>query len=150
MTAEIKPDCVYFFATCLVDLFYPQAGLAGMALLEREGVKVNPESAFDRAAGVDPWAMGGTINEFDCVCPDGETYTGKRYERAADNEVDDLHRDVYATVQTRIQEDPSETGSLIRYITVSRHLERIADHATNIAEDVLYTVEGKILRHRLK
>ncbi|MEJ2693927.1 MAG: (Fe-S)-binding protein [Candidatus Thiodiazotropha sp.] len=40
MTAEIKPDCVYFFATCLVDLFYPQAGLAGMALLEREGVKV--------------------------------------------------------------------------------------------------------------
>jgi L-lactate dehydrogenase complex protein LldE len=40
VTAETKPDCVYFFATCLVDLFYPQAGLAGVSLLEREGVKV--------------------------------------------------------------------------------------------------------------
>lgn len=35
-----KPEAVYFFGTCLVDLFYPEAGLAGMALLKREGVKV--------------------------------------------------------------------------------------------------------------
>ena len=35
-----KPNSVYFFGTCLVDLFYPEAGLAGMALLEREGVEV--------------------------------------------------------------------------------------------------------------
>jgi phosphate transport system protein len=68
---------------------------------------------------------------------------------AADEEVDELHRSVYARVQERIQADPSEAGALIRYITISRHLERIADHATNIAEDVLYTVEGKILRHTI-
>ncbi|MEW8351188.1 MAG: (Fe-S)-binding protein [Candidatus Thiodiazotropha taylori] len=35
-----KPDRVYFFGTCLIDLLYPKAGLAGMALIEREGVKV--------------------------------------------------------------------------------------------------------------
>ena len=35
-----KPDSVYFFGTCLVDLFYPEAGLAGMQLIEREGVHV--------------------------------------------------------------------------------------------------------------
>lgn len=35
-----KPAAVYFFATCLVDLFYPEAGLAGMQLIRREGVRV--------------------------------------------------------------------------------------------------------------
>lgn len=36
----MKPDSVYFFGTCLIDLFYPKAGLAGMALLRREGLRV--------------------------------------------------------------------------------------------------------------
>ena len=35
-----KPDSIYFFGTCLVDLFYPEAGLAGMQLIEDEGVRV--------------------------------------------------------------------------------------------------------------
>ncbi len=35
-----KPDAVYFFATCLVDLMYPRVGLAGMQLISREGVEV--------------------------------------------------------------------------------------------------------------
>jgi L-lactate dehydrogenase complex protein LldE len=38
--SEKRPEGVYFYATCLVDLFYPQVGLAGMALLKREGLKV--------------------------------------------------------------------------------------------------------------
>ena len=33
-----KPDKVYFFGTCLIDLFYPEAGMAGIRLLEREGI----------------------------------------------------------------------------------------------------------------
>lgn len=40
MSSAPPPDSIYFFATCLVDLFYPQAGLAGMALLKREGLSV--------------------------------------------------------------------------------------------------------------
>ncbi len=35
-----RPDAVYFFGTCLIDLFYPEAGLAGMHLLQREGIRV--------------------------------------------------------------------------------------------------------------
>jgi phosphate transport system protein len=38
--------------------------------------------------------------------------------------------------------------SLIHYLSTSRHLERIADHATNIAEDVIYMVSGEIVRHK--
>ena len=40
MQKATRPDTVYFFGTCLVDLFYPQAGMAGMELLTREGIRV--------------------------------------------------------------------------------------------------------------
>jgi phosphate transport system protein len=66
---------------------------------------------------------------------------------AADTEVDNLHRDVYRRVQDGIMADPSRTPAYIPVLTIARHLERIADHATNIAEDVIYTVEGEISRH---
>jgi phosphate transport system protein len=66
---------------------------------------------------------------------------------AADDEVDSLHRKQYALITTEIQNDPSKTEMLIHYLSVSRYLERIADHATNIAEDVVYLVAGDIVRH---
>jgi phosphate uptake regulator len=51
------------------------------------------------------------------------------------------------TVSERIKEDPEYTYVLLQYIYISRRLERIADHATNIAEDVIYLVRGDIVRH---
>ena len=66
----------------------------------------------------------------------------------ADDEVDDLNRDAYTQVYRLIKEQPENVEILINYISVSRHLERIADYATNIAEDVIYLVEGKIIRHQ--
>ena len=66
---------------------------------------------------------------------------------AADDAVDNLHRETYGTIKTEIQKDPSRTDVLIHHLSVSRYLERIADHATNIAEDVIYLVEGDIVRH---
>ena len=68
---------------------------------------------------------------------------------AADDEVDAINRQMYQQVKDG---DPQESRSwiepLIHMLSVSRHLERIADHATNIAEDVIYMVEGEIVRHR--
>ncbi len=64
-----------------------------------------------------------------------------------DEEVDTLKKDVYDVVKRRIQEDPKRTGYLINLLLISRHLERIADHATNIAEEVIYLIEGNIARH---
>ena len=66
----------------------------------------------------------------------------------ADDEVDELNRDVYTQVYRLIKEQPDNVEILINYVSVSRHLERIADYATNIAEDVIYLVEGKIIRHQ--
>ncbi len=67
---------------------------------------------------------------------------------AADDEVDAINREMYNQVKASIQSHPEWLQSLIHLLSVSRHLERIADHATNIAEDVIYMVEGKIVRHR--
>lgn len=68
--------------------------------------------------------------------------------RITDDEVDDLHRATYGEVERRMKADSSHVYELVNCLTISRHLERIADHATNIAEDVLYMVRGEIQRHR--
>ncbi|MBN2380209.1 phosphate signaling complex protein PhoU [candidate division WOR-3 bacterium] len=65
----------------------------------------------------------------------------------ADDEVDEIHVGMYSKVQEVIVKHPDWADYLIRYLSVSRYLERIADHATNIAEDVIYLVEGEISRH---
>lgn len=67
---------------------------------------------------------------------------------ALDNKVDNMNRQAFKAVQERIRQTPEKTECLIQTLSVSRHLERIADHATNIAEDVIYMLEGTIIRHQ--
>ena len=52
-------------------------------------------------------------------------------------------------METEIQANPADTVELILQLSISRNLERIADLATNIAEDVIYMIDGEIVRHRL-
>jgi phosphate transport system protein len=66
----------------------------------------------------------------------------------SDDEIDAMNRQMYLIVQEAIHAHPDQTASLIHVLSASRHLERIADHATNIAEDVIYMIEGVIVRHR--
>ncbi len=68
----------------------------------------------------------------------------------ADDEVDALNRKMYYQIQDEIRKDLTHLEALIHYLGVSRHLERIADHATNIAEDVIYMTDGDIVRHRVE
>lgn len=70
-----------------------------------------------------------------------------RYVLASDDEVDDINRQMYVKVGEAIQANPQLTDRLLSYLSASRHLERIADGATNIAEDVIYMIEGHIVRH---
>jgi phosphate transport system protein len=65
-----------------------------------------------------------------------------------DDEVDDMLRDMYRLVKKRIKASPDVLDTHMSLLFVSRHLERIADLATNIAEDVIYMIEGKIVRHK--
>ena len=65
----------------------------------------------------------------------------------ADDEVDALKRKVFDDVVLIMQKNPSAVLRGVRLILVSRHFERIADHATNIAEEVIFMVKGKDIRH---
>lgn len=65
----------------------------------------------------------------------------------ADQQVDAIHASMYGRVEEAVREDRSATRVLLHLLSVSRNLERIADHAVNIAEDVIYMAEGQIPRH---
>ena len=66
-----------------------------------------------------------------------------------DAEVDALKEQIFRELLTFMMEDPRTIPRAIRLILISRFIERVADHATNIAEMVVYLVEGKMVRHTL-
>jgi phosphate transport system protein len=65
----------------------------------------------------------------------------------SDDEVDDLQKKAYEVITQAITETPDKLDYLLNLLLISKHLERIADHATNIAEEVVYMIEGEIVRH---
>ena len=69
---------------------------------------------------------------------------------AEDAEVDRANRLIIQELLESMHRDPSCIDQAVELISVSKNLERIGDHATNIAEDVVYLVEGDIIRHRSK
>jgi phosphate transport system protein len=64
-----------------------------------------------------------------------------------DDEVDQIKHDAYDRIKKAMGDHPDKLGELINLLLISRHLERLADHATNIAEEVIYLIEGEIVRH---
>lgn len=64
-----------------------------------------------------------------------------------DDDVDRMAREMYDYIKEEIRKKPDAVGYLINFLFISRHLERIGDHSTNIAEEVIYLIEGEIVRH---
>ncbi len=73
-----------------------------------------------------------------------------RRVRQRDDEVDELNRNMYELLQDLMAREPQAIKRAVHTLSASRHLERIADLATNVAEDVVFMVEGEIVRHRLE
>jgi phosphate transport system protein len=69
---------------------------------------------------------------------------------ADDDKVDDLNDVILGELKDQMRQQPDFVNPGMHLFSVTRHLERIADHATNIAEDVVYLVEGEIIRHQGK
>jgi len=67
-----------------------------------------------------------------------------------DDAVDALHRSVFRIVLTHMMEDPRSISAGIELVLVSRNLERVADLATNIAEDVVFMAEGRSIKHHAR
>lgn len=66
-----------------------------------------------------------------------------------DDQVDQLNESAYSALTRLIQEQPSQTAQAVNAIIIARNLERVGDHATNIAEDVIFWVRGSDVRHHL-
>jgi phosphate transport system protein len=64
-----------------------------------------------------------------------------------DDEVDQLQKDAYDRIKTAMKAGEERMAYMINLLLISRHLERLGDHATNIAEEVIYLIEGEIVRH---
>jgi phosphate transport system protein len=65
-----------------------------------------------------------------------------------DDEVDRYNEEIIAELIATMRSTPALVEPGLSFFSATRHLERVADHATNIAEDVVYLVEGEIIRHR--
>jgi len=66
-----------------------------------------------------------------------------------DDQVDQLNDQVFRELLTYMMQEPGTISRAVDLILVGRHLERIADHATNIGEDVIYMVRGKTIKHHV-
>ena len=67
-----------------------------------------------------------------------------------DDEVDNLNHEIFMELLTYMLEDQKTIEQAVDLILVARHLERIADHSTNICEDVIYIIEGKTIKHHIE
>ena len=67
---------------------------------------------------------------------------------ADDDRVDAMNREIIDELVATMKRSPDLIDPAMHLFSASRHIERVADHATNIAEDVVYLVEGAIIRHR--
>jgi phosphate transport system protein len=66
---------------------------------------------------------------------------------AMDDQVDEINRRMFDQVQVMIEKNVKHTAAAMNILSSSRYMERIADLATNIAEDVIFMVEGRVVRH---
>lgn len=162
MEVDIEEECLKILALyqpVAADLRYVVAALKMDNDLERiADLAVNIAERAVFLAQADPVpipfdfkVMAETTRQM--LCEAIESFVDRDVQKAfqvcrMDDQVDAINREMYGQVYQAIRRDPAHTESLIHYLSVSRHLERIADYATNIAEDVIYLVDGTIIRHQ--
>jgi len=81
-----------------------------------------------------------------------DAYVARDAEKAEavcrrDDVVDDLNRQIFHTLMSQMTQAPAGIMGYLGFMNISRHMERVADHSTNIAEMVIYLVKGKDIRH---
>lgn len=67
-----------------------------------------------------------------------------------DTQLDRMRYQIQEIAPAEMEKNPDNSDILLQYVSVARHLERLGDIATNISEDVIYMVEGEIIRHRMR
>ncbi len=164
MEVDVEEDCLKALA-----LYQPVAGdlrfivttIKINTTLERVGdLAVNIAERARELAGLDQpvmafdmTGMAGKAQRMVASALDALVRSDAGLARAvllADDEVDDLDREMTARLHEVVREHPEWFEPVMQLLQISRFIERVADHATSIAEDVIYMVEGEIPRHSVK
>ncbi len=110
--------------------------------------------ALNQEPPLKPFVEIPRMSEITCgMLRDGlDSFTDRQADLARDvcqrdNEVDDLWRHVFGELQEFMVSDPNAVARALRILFVAHNLERIADHATNIGESVVYYLEARDIRH---
>jgi phosphate transport system protein len=159
---EIEEECLKILALhqpVAIDLRFIVAAMKINNDLERMGdLARNIAKRVTQLEGGDPYdlppeirTMATQAQEMVRQCLDAVVKrdpTLARQVREEDDIVDEARQRIQRRVLQGIKDHPENVENLLRINSVSKHIERIADMATNIAEDVVYMVEGDIVRHR--
>ena len=162
MEVEVEEECLKMLALyqpVAADLRFVVAALKINNDLERMGdLARNIAKRVTQLEGGDPYDLPPEIRtmvtqaqEMVRQCLDAVVKrdpTLARQVREEDDIVDEARQRIQRRVLQGIKDHPENVENLLRINSVSKHIERIADMATNIAEDVVYMVEGDIVRHR--
>jgi phosphate transport system protein len=162
MEVEVEEECLKMLALyqpVAADLRFVVAALKINNDLERMGdLARNIAKRVTQLEGGDPYdlppeirTMATQAQEMVRQCLDAVVKrdpTLARQVREEDDIVDEARQRIQRRVLQGIKDQPENVENLLRINSVSKHIERIADMATNIAEDVVYMVEGDIVRHR--
>ena len=162
MEVEVEEECLKMLALyqpVAADLRFVVAALKINNDLERMGdLARNIAKRVTQLEGGDPYdlppeirTMATQAQEMVRQCLDAVVKrdpTLARQVREEDDIVDEARQRIQRRVLQGIKDQPENVDNLLRINSVSKHIERIADMATNIAEDVVYMVEGDIVRHR--
>lgn len=162
MEVEIEEDCLKILALyqpVAIDLRFIVAALKINNDLERIGdlaVNIAERGLFLTSQGqfevpFDLSAMVTLAEQMCTQCIDSFINLDVRLAhqiRASDDKMDAMNREMYTQVKGMLTTDTEHVNNLLHVLSVGRHLERIADHATNIAEDVIYLVDAQIIRHK--
>lgn len=158
---EIDKQCMRIFALTqpvAVDLRLLMAALKINNELERIGdIAVNlaervepllPYSEFVKKTSVSLMAAGarGMVKDaIDSFVNNDPKLAKKVLE--SDDHIDNLDREIFGMMVSSMKESPKQVEPASHVLILSRHIERLADHATNIAEDVIFLVNAKIIKH---
>ncbi|MBK8166856.1 MAG: phosphate signaling complex protein PhoU [bacterium] len=164
LEVHVEEECLKILALyhpVAADLRYLVSVLKLNADIERIGdLAVNIAGATRRLGDTDmPVAVGDKLNVLAAksramlrlsleALMDLDTVRA-RAVLAADDEVDRLYHELSAMLQDQMAGSPREANAVFCWLLAAKSLERVGDHATNIAEDTIYTVEGEIIRHGL-
>jgi len=107
-----------------------------------EEPQLKPYIDLPRMAEMVRAMLGGALNCFMEADP-----RKARQILAADAAVDSIHHQMFRELLTYMLEDPRTITRATRLIFIAKYLERVADHATNVAEEVIFATQGRDVRH---